>query len=452
MTGGEQITRTAFKTSRLIDFVSEKELTAQIGYPSQEWALIVVKELVDNALDACEEQGIAPEVTVTVSDDCIMVEDNGDGIPVETVDALLDFSVRVSSREAYVAPDRGAQGNALKTIVAIPFILDGRDGRVDMCGDGTLSQIALTVDRIQQRPVADVSRSGKTGSYVRVYWPEIPGSEDDTSGHVLTNPRTVIRRLPAIRQILNDFTFLNPHLTLTLDLFGEATTVKATNREWRKWMPSRPTSPHWYELEQFERLVGANITHDTQRDQSTTVREFVSTFKGLSGTAKQKQVLAVMDMARAPLNDLVLDRDFNHALTAKLLAVMKDHSNPPKPRALGHIGRSHIEERCNQLGLREGSFEYRKIESLGDDALPQVTEIGWGALADEDESRRLVTGVNWSAGWRQPFRMLGAYGDNLDALLSERRFERTRPIVVVLHVAHPRVQYTDRGKSTVVTE
>jgi hypothetical protein len=30
------------------------------------------------------------------------------GIPAATVDGILDFNVRASSREAYVAPDRGA--------------------------------------------------------------------------------------------------------------------------------------------------------------------------------------------------------------------------------------------------------------------------------------------------------------------------------------------------------
>ena len=31
-----------------------------------EWPLVIVKELVDNAIDACEEAGIAPVITVTV--------------------------------------------------------------------------------------------------------------------------------------------------------------------------------------------------------------------------------------------------------------------------------------------------------------------------------------------------------------------------------------------------
>jgi hypothetical protein len=37
---------------------------------------------------------------------------------------------RMGSREADIAPDRGAQGNALKTLLAMPFALDGNADRV----------------------------------------------------------------------------------------------------------------------------------------------------------------------------------------------------------------------------------------------------------------------------------------------------------------------------------
>jgi hypothetical protein len=166
-----RIERTAFSTSRLLDFVSEKELVLQCGYGPDDWPLVIVKELVDNALDACEEQGIAPEIAVTVDDSAIKVADNGAGIPPDVVDRLLDFSIRVSSREAYVAPDRGAQGNALKTVVAMPFVLDGEQGRVDIVGGGVRSEITFSVDRIQQRPVADIERFPQTGSSVQIHWP-----------------------------------------------------------------------------------------------------------------------------------------------------------------------------------------------------------------------------------------------------------------------------------------
>jgi hypothetical protein len=61
--------------------------------------------------------------------------------------------VRVSSREAYVSPSRGAQGNALKTIVAIPFVRDGERGGVEIEARGMRHEIEMLVDRVRQEPV-----------------------------------------------------------------------------------------------------------------------------------------------------------------------------------------------------------------------------------------------------------------------------------------------------------
>jgi Histidine kinase-, DNA gyrase B-, and HSP90-like ATPase len=172
-----QLARTTFRTSRQLDFLSARELTLQCGYGVEAWPLVILKELLDNALDACEEQGVAPEITVSVDGDAdastIAVADNGAGIPAEAVEGILDFSIRVSSREAYIAPDRGAQGNALKTIVAMPFVLAGGvSGRIDIAGGGVLNEIAFTVDRIRQQPRADVTRLEEAASFVRVYLPQ----------------------------------------------------------------------------------------------------------------------------------------------------------------------------------------------------------------------------------------------------------------------------------------
>jgi signal transduction histidine kinase len=80
-----RLERSTFLTNRLLDFASEKELTAQTGHPPAEWPLVIVKELVDNALDACEEAGIAPEIGVRVGTHGITVMDNGPGLPAKVV-------------------------------------------------------------------------------------------------------------------------------------------------------------------------------------------------------------------------------------------------------------------------------------------------------------------------------------------------------------------------------
>jgi signal transduction histidine kinase len=99
--------RETFQTSRLLDFCSERELVKQIGHPIEQWPVVILKELTDNALDAAEEAGTAPVIRIEVSDREIIITDNGPGIPAETVVGIRNFSVKVSSREAYVSPTRG---------------------------------------------------------------------------------------------------------------------------------------------------------------------------------------------------------------------------------------------------------------------------------------------------------------------------------------------------------
>jgi hypothetical protein len=170
--------RTTFATSRLLEFCSQKELTAQTGHEPEDWPLMIVKELVDNSLDSCEESGVAPAIHAMVARGKIRVRDNGSGIPPETVTSILDFTTRTSSREAYVAPDRGRQGNAAKTIVAMPFALSGKEGHVEIVARGIRHDIVFAVDRIAQVPVIDYRKhrlegaSVRTGTIVTVHWPE----------------------------------------------------------------------------------------------------------------------------------------------------------------------------------------------------------------------------------------------------------------------------------------
>src|SRR5687768_5619843 len=93
-TDGEptRLHRTTFRTSRLMDFASRKELIAQTGHPVDDWPLVVLKELLDNALDACEDAAVPPVIDVGVEAATITIRDNGPGIPAATVEAVLDFA------------------------------------------------------------------------------------------------------------------------------------------------------------------------------------------------------------------------------------------------------------------------------------------------------------------------------------------------------------------------
>jgi DNA topoisomerase VI subunit B len=166
--------RQTFRTSRLLDFCSERELIKQIGHASDLWPLVVLKEGIDNALDAAEEINTAPVIRIEVSNGDIVISDNGPGIPADTIADILDFTVRVSSREAYVSPTRGAQGNALKTIVAMAFALDGTTGETVIESSGIGHRITFRVDQVRQEPKIEHVQGPsfvKTGTRITVRWP-----------------------------------------------------------------------------------------------------------------------------------------------------------------------------------------------------------------------------------------------------------------------------------------
>src|SRR3954464_3071939 len=127
----QRMERTIFETPRAAEYFDAHELQAQTGQPRNEFATVVLKELVDNALDAAETAGVAPEVNIEVSAGGglinIAIADNGSGIPVETIHKILNFNTRTSDKAAYRTPTRGAQGNALKTVLGIPQALGGTE-------------------------------------------------------------------------------------------------------------------------------------------------------------------------------------------------------------------------------------------------------------------------------------------------------------------------------------
>src|SRR5262245_5257277 len=50
-----KLTRVAFTVSRMMEFCTLRELQNQTGHSYYDWLLVVLKELMDNGLDACEE-------------------------------------------------------------------------------------------------------------------------------------------------------------------------------------------------------------------------------------------------------------------------------------------------------------------------------------------------------------------------------------------------------------
>jgi DNA topoisomerase VI subunit B len=451
----KKLTRVPFTVSRLTEFCNRRELINQTGHDVSEWPLVVLKELTDNALDECEEAGIAPSINIEVDGDRIIIADNGRGIPAKTIASVLDYSIRISSREAYCAPTRGAQGNALKTILAMGYVLDEARGDDACCvtiieAHGLAHHIWFSVDHIRQEPRIEHTTEPSSvarGTRITVNLPNLQSSKWEWD--YFTEERR--NKFLALAEA---YAWLNPHLSLRLIWNGEVVIdISASTPTWSKWLPSWPTSAHWYDKSRFRRYMAAHIANRG----NITVREFISEFEGLSGTAKQRAVLAETGASRVSLYDYFGRRKASSDNIAKLLAALQGHSKHIPPVHLGVIGKTHFYRMMEAAGGDPKTFTYNR--SLGETkGLPRVIEFAFGihrdglTVAGCAPSRKVITGVNWSPGINNPFRQLGRSGDSLDAILAEVRANTSQPVIAVLHLACPRVDYTDRGKSAIVVK
>lgn len=428
------LNRQIFELSRELEFFSEKELTMQIGHPKSYWSITILKELIDNALDACEVSDIQPDITIEKTKNYFSVADNGPGIAHKTIKKSLDFLIRVSDKQFYVSPTRGQMGNALKTVWATPYVALG-SSKIEIRSRGKRHIIMTSLDKIRQKPKIEHSYSKdanvKNGTSVTVYWSNLASSKDEEMGYYYKAP-------PKIEELISYYSAFNPHAIFHF----KNKTYAATNREWKKWRTDMPTSAFWYNESRLRDLIAGYISVEQDGSKPKTVREFVSEFRGLSGTQKQKQVIE--GFSGVYLHDLLHDGDINVDIANKLLKAMQEHSKPVKPYTLGLVGEEHIKAWIEKhIKIIPESFSYAKRRGVDKESggeMPYVIEVAFAVKADTEQSRTIITGLNWSP-------TLGVPADEISDAIAKARIDTHDPVVLILHMMKPRFEFTDRGKT-----
>jgi len=451
-----KLERTTFEASRAAEYFDARQLSALSGVPTSKFASVCLKELVDNALDACETAGTAPAIGIDVRKGeqgviQLTVSDNGPGIPSEVVRKVLDYNVRVSDKAAYRSPTRGAQGNALKTVIGIPYALGSREPITITARGGVDHTIKSNIDPVGNVRFDYEERNGKlwTG-----------GSKVDLQG----TPGWVTD--PSMEQLVQDFDPLhwvrsfaafNPHATLSYQAKGddseEAKIYKSTREKTKKYLPSQPTSPHWYSPGSLKVLVFSHIAHARKGGRDLPLGEFVRQFQGLTSTAKARAVAKQMGEGFTHLSDFEGDE----GKVAELLGAMQATTRAPKARALGFVGKEHFETFFKSIyDVRE--YKYVKKEGTMPSGLPFTFEF---ALATLDEPGHLYCGINFSPTFGDPLEGTTLAGPEFRAggirgFLSagyalpetETAWYRTpASVAVAAHIVTPAPLFLDKGKT-----
>jgi hypothetical protein len=250
--------------SRQAEYFSVKELQLMTGRPERDFGNVIVKELLDNALDAAETIGIKPIIALDIDEIdnrlIITVADNGGGIPADLINKIVDFNTRTSDKVARRLPSRGAQGNAIKTILGIPVALGGGHVAIESHNLKHLIKPSILPGGDVDIQVITQDTDWALGTRVTVNMPVI-----NVSSHWQLK-----------------FELFNPHITFVknCELQNEqlpCSIEHQKNCDFYKIWPDEPTSVHWYTFEAFFTLL-----HLTGRQADKPLGEYIRLFKGLT--------------------------------------------------------------------------------------------------------------------------------------------------------------------------
>ncbi|MDD3493091.1 MAG: DNA topoisomerase VI subunit B [Candidatus Thermoplasmatota archaeon] len=214
-----------------------------LGFDTSTRALITsVKEAVDNALDACEEATVLPDIFVKIQggeDDeyRIVVEDNGPGIVKKQIPHVFARLLYGSRFHSY-RQSRGQQGIGISAAVLYSQLTTGRPTVVvSKIGEGyPAHRLTLLIDTKQNRP--EVVQEDM------VHWER----ESGTRIELAMQGRYVRNTKHSVYEYLRSTAIVNPHAQITFVEPDGTRTVfeRATDR-----LPPQPREikPHPYGIE-----------------------------------------------------------------------------------------------------------------------------------------------------------------------------------------------------------
>jgi DNA topoisomerase-6 subunit B len=407
-----------------------------LGFDSPTRGIITtVKEAVDNALDACEEAEVLPDIFVGIKKvDAevyrITVEDNGPGIVPENV-PLVFGKLLYGSRFHQIRQSRGQQGIGISAAVLYAQLTTGTP--------------ALVISRTGAK-----ARAHRFELMIRTETndPEIVSHEevdwDRTHG---TRIEIQFKSTLAAKKRLLDYlrltAIVNPHARVTADIDGEMTVFERVSSE----VPPCPKPvlphPHGIEFGALKRIAAAN---------AGTVEEFlIGSFSRVGKkTADEMIALAKLDPARETKS---LDAEELKRLLDAMQSVRVPA--PLAQQCLSPIGEDLICKGLEkEIQLDFVSARTRPSSVFGGHSFVIEAAIGYGGKIPPEGSAQLfrfanrvpllyqqgacaitncVSQVNWKG-----------YG------LSQQGLP-TGPVLVMVHVASTNVPFTSESKDAVAS-
>lgn len=457
----------AFSFNREFDFVRLDRLCRTTGRSAHEWDFYIIKELIDNALDADEvfwrqkpSQKPTLKVRIEIANNQLFVQvSNRTQFPVELIPDIF-ATYQYTSRKAFIKGlTRGALGNALKTLLGIPYALRNR-----VSGDWKPDQKPLSIicNKQEYLPIYTVDTTNQNIGFDCQTKP----SNKDTEGTIITvaldyfqqeKPRT----LNEIKRLAQKYNLCNPHANFQwlVEIGEEEWSVEyAANQNWSNKF--RGVAPiHWYSMTAFQDLLGAlhRKQVNNQKFNTLSVKTICSYFCGFDNQEEdiENDDLTAIVTRKFGNNNLSVN-DFESEVSKKLYQIMCSHSPEFQSLKLGCIGLEHIRTVLTNNFSVNGKVFYEIATDKGDEpSLPFVIEASVVAL--EEGSREIWTAINFTPTYDDPFLRRRLYTPiqpekavvGLRELLDAYGLDEDTPVVLFLHLICPNIESGEFSKTEI---
>ncbi|HCM39857.1 MAG: DNA topoisomerase VI subunit B [Bdellovibrionales bacterium GWC1_52_8] len=421
----------------------------QVGFSSQTKAILTtLKESVDNALDACEEAGVLPEVSVFVekigagsiknSDQVrVRVEDNGPGIDPEDVPKVFGEYL-ASSKFGRGRCSRGQQGIGISAATTWAQLTTASGARVITKTANMRKAVSCTIE-------VDIKHNkGVVKDKETIDWNRAQG----TSVEFLVDGRIQLNGEAGLLNYLNATTLVNPHLTLHYKLPElERQTIARVSEQIPEIPDAVEPHPHTMKLGEFiahSHLFGRVSASAWLKKGFSRVHEGV-----LSELVKGGTKRAVLEKSVDALNETEFKALFVAIQNMKLMA--------PSTRSVLSIGEDAMAKSIQRLGAvdfysvvsrKPAICDFKPVQvevavarledrSVEADSHVQVLRFANRVPLQFDKSACAIVHAIESVNWR-------AYG--LGQSKSSLPFG---PYIIAVSVVSPFIKFKNASKETV---
>ncbi|MDE1827816.1 MAG: DNA topoisomerase VI subunit B [Candidatus Micrarchaeota archaeon] len=437
--GAEEIFK-EFKEHSISEFFRKNR--QMLGYAGKVRSLTtVIHEYVTNTLDACEEAGILPEVSVKIKSTgeeryLVIIKDNGPGIPKKIVGKALANVLSGTKFHRYMQ-QRGQQGIGAAGCTLFSQITTGKHIHVKSGTGKEAYECDLGISIKDNKPVIEnLVELGKDSVKGVVIEAEFGGVKYENGDH-------------GVYEYLKRTALVNPHISIKLiDPDGKDFVFPRSVNE----MPKRPKQiqPHPLGIESSDLLDFAHIT-ESQKLSSFLVEAFARVTP--NKVNELRELLPKMDFAKSP-------RELTWDEAQELVnAFKKIKWIAPDMDSLSTIGEKQIEAAIKNILNPEFQAVVERKPKVFRGGIPFVVEIGIayggnaGKVTDSGPSGNILRFAN-----KVPLLFDGgtcAITESVRGLQWKRYniddFEKS-PISILVSVSSVYIPYAGVGKQSVAQE